>query len=144
MNTLTYMMPLSSYYNPLNWAWQGSLFVLILELKNVYIGVTHLLNDRVDFPIINQFIPINYRKRRYTRGWLAHERMFRTSVIREMKVKPRWDAVWTQWDRPWFEKLTAGDEAVEKPKAVTLWVSMGNGSTTLQSKSAVPGRANWN
>lgn len=43
---------------------------LILEFKNVYIGVTHLLNDRVDFPITNQFYSITYRKSRHTRGYV--------------------------------------------------------------------------
>ena len=46
----------------------GIIICFNMELKNVYIGVTHLLNDRVDFPIINQFISINYRKR-WRRKW---------------------------------------------------------------------------
>lgn len=63
MNTLTYMRPYCAYYNRLQWVRQG-LLTLIPGFRNVYTGVTFLLNDRVDLPIINQFISINHRKRK--------------------------------------------------------------------------------
>lgn len=65
MNTLTYMRPYYAYYNRLQWVRQG-LLALIPGFRNVYMGVTFLLNDRVDIPIINQYISINHRKRKKT------------------------------------------------------------------------------